>query len=91
MRFERVLVSGNYCSHISVPFNDATQAATMSLRGRRCTISGNQIKATTPDYRSWHLHGMPGPFIGNSSHARSWDRLPTAGFPAPEQNFNSIG
>ncbi len=90
IRFERVLFSGNYCSHISPAFDDNIRAATVSLVGRHSTVSGNQIKAATPFFRSWHQHGMPGPFLGNASHERSWDRPLGGGFPAPEQNFNTI-
>ncbi|MDR6929371.1 DUF6519 domain-containing protein [Pseudomonas sp. BE134] len=87
-RFERVMFSGNYCSHFSLPFNDQ-RAATVSMAGRLCTVSGNQVKAATPDFRSYDLHGMPGPFIGNISHGPTWDRLNSASwFPNPEFNYN---
>lgn len=90
LRFERVLFCGNYCEHISPAFDDKFEFATVSLVGRQCSVSANHVKATTPQYRSWHLHDMPGPFIGNVSHEQGWDRSPAAGFPAPEQNFNII-
>lgn len=90
LRFERVLFCGNYCNHISPAFDDSFRFATVSLVGRQCSVSANHVKATTPQYRSWHLHDMPGPFIGNVSHEQGWDRSPAAGFPAPEQNFNLI-
>ena len=73
-----------------MPFNDALQAATVSLVGRRCTISGNQVKATTPAFRSYHFHGMQGPFVGNVSHGPNLGRVPASEFPAPESAFNMI-
>lgn len=88
-RFERVMFSGNYCSHFSLPFNDHQRAATVSMAGKLCTVSGNQVKATTPDFRSYNLHRMLGPFIGNISHGPTWDRPTSApGFPDPELNYN---
>jgi hypothetical protein len=85
-----VQFSGNYCSHISVPFNAAIQGATVSLVGSRCTVSGNQVKAATPQFRSYHFHGMPGPFLGNVSHAENWGRNAAGQFPTPENAFNMI-
>lgn len=89
-RFERVFFTGNYCNHLSVPFNDQVQAATVSLLGRRCVVSNNQVKAATGQFRSYHFHGMPGPFLGNISHAGSWGRAAAAEFPSPESAFNMV-
>lgn len=86
IRFERVIVTGNFCSHISPAFSDTMQQATVMLRGSRCSIGNNHVKATQPGYRSWHFHGMPGPFVGNVSNAASWGR--NTEFPAPELGFN---
>ncbi|MGI8570695.1 MAG: right-handed parallel beta-helix repeat-containing protein [Methylocella sp.] len=89
VRFERVMFSGNYCSHFSLPFNPNIRAATVSMAGRMCTVSGNQVKAATPDFRSYDLHRMPGPFIGNISHGPTWDRPTiTEWFPKPELDYN---
>jgi nitrous oxidase accessory protein NosD len=90
IRFERVQFSGNYCAHVSMPFNDAVQAATVSLVGRVCSVSGNHVKASTPRFRSYHFHGMPGPFVGNVSHADNWGRTAAQQFPNPEPAFNMI-
>lgn len=62
-RFERVMVSDNYCFHVSGPRDDA---ATVVLRGRICTVGGNQIKATVPGFASFDFNGMTGPFFGNA-------------------------
>jgi parallel beta-helix repeat protein len=85
IRFERALYSGNYCSHFSGPRNDAT--ATVHLRGRALTVSGNHVKALTPAFPSYHLNGDPGPFIGNVSHGPVLGRA--VAFPNPEASFNS--
>ena len=66
-----------------------SQAATVSLVGRHCTISGNHVKAA-PDFPSYHFHGMPGPFFGNVSNAGNLGRTQLQEFPAPEVNFNQI-
>jgi nitrous oxidase accessory protein NosD len=88
MRFERVQFDDNYCMHISGPPNDQRQDATVSLVGRRCTVSGNHVKANTRALPSYHFHGMPGPFIGNVSFGPNIGR--PAPFPAPENAFNQI-
>jgi hypothetical protein len=62
MLFERVLFSNNYCFHFTQP-NDS--GATVMLRGRGVTATGNQIKATTPGFRSMEFNGMKGTCIGN--------------------------
>ncbi|WP_129793256.1 DUF6519 domain-containing protein [Sphingosinicella sp. CPCC 101087] len=90
IRFERVIFTGNYCFHASLPFNDAFQAATVSLVGRRCSVANNHVKAMTRSFRSYHFHNMPGPFIGNVSHSGNWGRPPANQFPMPENNFNMI-
>ena len=88
-RFERVMFSGNYCSHFSLPFNNSLPAATVSMVGRVCSVSGNHVRATTPNFRSYHLHGMPGPFVGNISQGLTSDRLTVAAwFPNPEIDYN---
>lgn len=88
-RFERVMFSGNYCSHFSLPFSNSVPAATVSMVGRVCSVSGNHVKATTPNFRSYHLHGMRGPFTGNVSHGLTADRLgPANWFPNPELDYN---
>ncbi|MGL4961287.1 MAG: DUF6519 domain-containing protein [Inquilinus sp.] len=89
-RFERVIFTGNYCSHASNVFNDAIQAATVSLVGRQCSVANNHVKATGRSFRSYHFHGMPGPFMGNVSHAGVWGRPPADEFPAPQTAFNMI-
>jgi len=63
---------------------------TVSLVGRRCTISGNQVKASTPKFPSYHFHGMLGPFVGNVSHGPNRGRAAAAELPAPEAAFNMI-
>ena len=90
IRFERVQFSGNYCAHASGAVVDGSQVATVSLVCRRCTISGNQVKAGTPGFPSYHFHGMPGPFLGNISHGPNLGRLPANEFPAPEAAFNML-
>jgi len=93
VRFERVQFSGNYCSHASLPVGDNAEkieAATVSLVGRLCTVSGNQVKASAPKFWSYHFHGMPGPFVGNVSHGPNRGRAAAAQFPAPEAAFNMI-
>jgi nitrous oxidase accessory protein NosD len=87
-RFENVLFSGNYCMHFTGPVTG--QAATVSLVGSRCTVSGNIVEAFTPRFPSYHFHGIPGPFIGNVSHAANLGRTQLQEFPAPEGNFNQI-
>jgi hypothetical protein len=84
-RFERVLFHGNYCDHLTGPANE--RLATVSLVGRHCSIGGNHVKAATGEYRSYNLHEMPGPFIGNVSHfGYSWR---SNEMPSPEKNFNT--
>ena len=51
---------------------------------------GNQVKASTPAFRSYHFHGMLGPFVGNVSHgpnsgSRAGQRVSDA-----ESAFNMI-
>jgi hypothetical protein len=87
-RFERVLFNGNYCFHFTSP--NVARGATVSLVGRHCTIGGNQVKAATPRYASYDVHGMPGPFIGNASHFGHSGRAPAIQFPNPESAFNTI-
>jgi hypothetical protein len=87
-RFENVLFSGNYCMHFSGPVTG--EAATVSLVGSRCTVSGNIVEASTARFPSYHFHGMPGPFIGNVSHAANLGRPATHVFPTPEDHFNQI-
>jgi hypothetical protein len=85
-RFERVLFSGNYCAHsVQPPINK--DGVTVSLFGRHCSVMGNHVKATTPGFASYDLHGMPGPFIGNASQAGHSGR--SAQMPNPESAFNT--
>ncbi|SHF99847.1 copper-binding protein (NosD) [Kaistia soli DSM 19436] len=88
LRFERVMVSGNYCAHVTA--NGNQQSATVHLLGRALTISSNQIKATTPGFPSWQLNGRRGPFIGNISNGPTLGRAPANQFPSPENAFNMI-
>lgn len=90
IRFERVQFDDNYCLHLSPPLTDGQQAATVSLVGRRGTVSGNQVKANTRAFPSYHFHGMPGPFIGNVSNGGNLGRPVANQFPAPENAFNQI-
>lgn len=87
LRFERALYSGNYCSHFSGPPND--NRATVHLRGRALTVSGNHVKALTRGFFSYHLNGVPGTFLGNVSHGPTLGRA-AAVIPDPEAAFNSI-
>ena len=79
---------GGFVENLSSSGDAQQQRATVSLVGRRCSVSGNHVKATTAGFRSYHFHGMPGPFIGNVSHAGNLGR--PAEFPAPEASFNMI-
>jgi hypothetical protein len=53
-------------------------------------VSGNVVEASTQRFPSYHFHGMPGPFIGNVSHAANLGRPATHEFPTPEDHFNQI-
>jgi hypothetical protein len=86
-RFERVIFHHNYCAHLTPPV-PTTPAATVWMFGRHCSINGNHVKATTPLYPSYDLHGMQGPFIGNVSHSGHSRRA--VQFPNPESNFNTV-
>jgi hypothetical protein len=92
MRFERVLFHGNYCWHFAqrpagTPTTRPKAVATVSLVGRHCSVTGNHVKATTNNYPSYDLHGMPGPFIANvsqSGHSGRGTQMPN-----PESAFNT--
>ncbi|MDP9422451.1 MAG: right-handed parallel beta-helix repeat-containing protein [Pseudomonadota bacterium] len=86
MRFERVIFTGNYFRHWNGMPN--TPAASVWLTGRHCTVSGNQVKATTRLFPSYYLGQMSGPFLGNFSTGGVLDRPPTGGFPTPQSDFN---
>lgn len=86
-RFERVLYTGNHHGHAAVPTDVDRAAATVSLSGRHCSIMGNHVKATIPFFRSYNLHSMEGPFIGNASQfGHSGRGVP---MPNPEAAFNT--
>ena len=86
VRFERALYSGNYCAHFTGPIND--NRATVHLRGRALTVSANHVKALTRAFPSYHLHGVPGTFLGNVSNGPTLGRI-SAVIPNPEAAFNS--
>lgn len=84
VRFERVLFDDNFCHHLI--FERRENAATVQLRGRAVSVAGNHVKAQVKSLPSWHLHGRPGPFIGNVSNGPVLGRA--VAFPAPESAFN---
>ncbi|CAN7553043.1 DUF6519 domain-containing protein [Mesorhizobium sp. LjNodule214] len=86
IRFERVSFDQNYCMHRSPPDRNDSRA-TVSLTGRSAIVTGNHVKATTPNYFSVNFNGVPGPFIGNVTTGGS---LQHTQFPAPESAFNMI-
>ncbi|MDB5717685.1 MAG: uncharacterized protein JWM38_1112 [Sphingomonas bacterium] len=86
IRFERVLFDQNYCLHIA-PSRPDDRVATVSLRGRAASASGNHIKATTRNYFSFNFNGTPGPCIGN---VVAGPTIQHADFPAPFNAFNMI-
>ena len=86
LRFERVMYSGNFCWHLTG--RPSNQGATVVLAGGLCTVSGNQVKANTLKFPSYHLNGMPGPFVGNISAGPVLGRPPAMILPAPQNAFN---
>ncbi|MCA3653377.1 MAG: right-handed parallel beta-helix repeat-containing protein, partial [Methylobacterium sp.] len=88
MRFERVFFSGNDCVHLCPKPND--KSATVSLVGRVCTVSANQVKPTSKGYRSFDFHGMPGPYMGNVTGGDTLGRPAAQEFPAPQSAYNMI-
>lgn len=86
-RFERVLYSGNHHGHAAIPSDVNRAAATVSLVGRHCSIMGNHVKANVPFFRSYNLHNMEGPFIGNASQSGHSGR--GLQMPNPESAFNT--
>jgi hypothetical protein len=86
-RFERVLYTGNHHGHAAIPTDVDRAAATVSLSGRHCSIMGNHVKATVPSFRSYNLHNMEGPFIGNASQSGHSGR--GVQMPNPEAAFNT--
>ncbi len=85
MRFERVLMSNNYCFHVSGPFSEFL--ATVVLSGRFGTVGGNQVKATVQDFPSFDFNGMDGPFFGN---VLSGPTLGYSGFPAATDGLHNL-
>jgi nitrous oxidase accessory protein NosD len=81
-RFERVTFSNNYCWHWNI--RAAETGGTVSLRGRRAVVMGNQVKANAP-LPSFNFNGMTGIYVGNDTDGG------VAGFsdfPTPASDFN---
>ncbi|WP_116132702.1 DUF6519 domain-containing protein [Tropicimonas sp. IMCC34043] len=64
IRYEDVMFSNNHCLHLSGAGDKSS--ATVVLTGRRASVGGNQVKATSPGFPSFDFNGMTGPFFGNT-------------------------
>jgi Family of unknown function (DUF6519)/Right handed beta helix region len=85
-RFERVIFSNNYCSHLTQLLHDNERPATVWLVGGHAIVMGNHIKAM-PRIPSVNFNGVPGPFIGNVTAGGAINH---GDFPVTESAFNVL-